>query len=177
MKSKRKFIIIGMFIMLLSFTIGCGGKYKQKEGDFPKKEVSKGTVNFTDVETKDGETFNPDDYKDKNVIITYVNSGCPYCDEQALHFKKLQENNDFELFYIPTNETDLQTISKLNGLGVTEYKILIDRGHVLKRRLNVQTVPTSIIKLAGEDKFEAVVGVIAEEKSDKDTKVFKDYIK
>lgn len=172
MSNRRRVIVTGMFIILLTFTIGCGGKEV-----IPDEERVTGTVNFTEVETNEGKDFNPDEYKDKNVIITFVNSNCPYCDDQALHFKTLQESNDFELFYIPTNETDIQTIDKLDSIGVKDYDILIDRGQGLKKRLNVTSVPTSIVKRAGEDKFEAVVGVIEEERTKEDSKIYKDYIK
>lgn len=134
------------------------------------------TVDFSTAETEDGDVFDPDDYKDKNLIITFTNSGCPYCDDQALEFEAMKEELDFEMFYIPTKETNIATSNVLDAIGITDYQLIIDRGNVLLDDLGVKSIPTSLIRRKGEDSFSVVVGLLKKDIEADGDRLLKDYI-
>lgn len=151
---------------------------KEEKEDIDEKVVS---IDFSSTEIKNGdvfETFDPAEYKDKNIIITFSNSECPYCDQQATEFENMRDDFDFESFYIPAKESDLATSSTLDELGVTDYKIIIDRENKLLEDLGITSIPTNLIKRKGEEDFKIVVGVIRDKPSDEDKvdRLLKDYI-
>lgn len=134
------------------------------------------TVDLSSAKTEDGEPFKQEDYVDKNLIITFTNSACPHCSDQALEYQKLQDELDFKLFYIPTKETAKATSNSLNAIGIDNYNILIDKDNVLFNSLGVKLVPTSLIKKKGEESFTVVVGLLRKEIKGDSKKLLKDYI-
>lgn len=118
-----------------------------------------GTVDLSKLITEDSVTFEQDKYKDKNLVITFTRSSCPHCDIQAKVMNELQKKHDFEHFWIPVNESHLETKKHFDQLG-TNYTLLNDPGSELAKKLQVKVVPTTIIKRAGETEFEAIEGII-----------------
>lgn len=155
-KQNKQVMLTVLVILTLVLTIGLGVLRTNKE---PERARITGTVDLSTVETESGEAFQQEQYTDKNLVITFTRSTCPYCDEQALAFDQLHKKNSFEHYYIPVNESARTTKEHFEELQ-TDYQLLIDPGNHLAKKLQIESVPTTIIKRAGEDQFEAIVGTI-----------------
>lgn len=149
---------VGVVILAAALVLGLSSLITNSVAT-DQRERKTGTVDLSELITEDGDSFNQDEYKDKNLIITFTRSTCPYCDDQAVDFEYFTAYHDFEHYYIPFKESYEETKDRLVKINA-EHQILIDKEGELAKKLNIEAVPTSIIKRAGEEEFEAVVGGI-----------------
>lgn len=160
----KKILILILFIAITSATYsGCvvntepenkieqeteGGNIQQPDDtEETSDEQKKNTVIAPDfeLESLDGSIIKLSEMKDKNIIMNFWYTGCPYCVAEMPDLQKLQDNYPEELLIllINTGETK-ETAEKFMDENNLNMTVLLDKDMSVTNNYGVRSFPTTI---------------------------------
>lgn len=134
-------ILFAVSVIVFLQITGCNAIDKAEE---TTAEIGNLASSFK-LEAVNGQEVSLEDYKGKNVLLSFGTTWCPYCLREIPELKDLYEKSQaMEVVYIDIQESrvKVEAFVKKNEIP---YIVLLDTDGAVSKKYNVLGVPTNII--------------------------------